>query len=180
MQFNKSVLTAALLTVSSLAAVSANAAEVSDKFEVKIKIKSVCTVNAKVGANDVNFDEVVAGTAATASAATPLTVSCSKNTPYIVNLTPSNNNKLGLGEMKGPNAVAGTTLIPYQLRKAAGESAAIWGNEGTLVAAGNGIAGTGQGTTTPITHTVYATTTASATDVTPGSYVDTVTVSVTY
>lgn len=179
MQFKKNLLTATLLAAASLTAVSANAAVTADKtFQVKIKITSVCTVDATVGANDVDFGQVVAGTAATTQAATPLTVSCSKNTPYIVNLTPSNANVNGLGEMKGPGG--GTTEIPYQLRKAAGESAAVWGNQGTLTTVGNGIAGTGLGVNSPITHTVYATATADATDVPTGNYVDTVTVNVTY
>ena len=179
MQFKKNLLTATLLAAASLTAVSANAAVTADKtFQVKIEITSVCTVDATIGANDVDFGQVVAGTAATALATAPLTVSCSKNTPYIVNLTPSNANTDGLGQMKGPGT--GTTEIPYQLRKAAGESAAVWGNQGTLTTAGNGIAGTGLGVNSPITHTVYATATAAATDVPTGNYVDTVTVNVTY
>lgn len=178
MKFNKTLLTAALLTVGSLSAFSANAVDVSKQFEVKIEITSVCTVSAAIGTNDVNFGQVVAGVAATAQAATPLTVSCSKNTPYIVNLTPSNASTSGLGDMKGPGT--GTTSIPYQLRKASGAAAAVWGNAGTLAIEGNGIAGTGQGVTTPVTHIVYASATALATDVQPGSYKDTVTVKVTY
>lgn len=178
MQFKKNLFAVTLFAIAGLTVVSANAADVSKQFDVKIEITSVCTVNATVGTNDVNFGQVVAGTAATAQAATPLTVSCSKNTPYIVNLTPSNANVNGLGEMTGPGA--GTTVVPYQLRKAAGESGPVWGNQGTLTIAGNGIAGTGQGVTTPINHIVYATTTADATDVEPGTYKDTVTVNVTY
>lgn len=178
MQFKKNLFAVTLFTIASLTAVSANAIDVSKQFDVKIEITSVCTVDATIGTNDVDFGQVVAGTAATAEAATPLTVSCSKNTPYVVNLTPSNANAQGLGEMTGPGA--GTTVVPYQLRKAAGESAAVWGNQGNLTTAGNGIAGTGQGVTTPINHIVYATTTAAATDVEPGTYKDTVTVKVTY
>ncbi|WP_348549689.1 spore coat protein U domain-containing protein [Psychrobacter sp. KFRI-CH2-11] len=178
MQFKENLLAATLFAIASLTAVSANAADVSKQFDVKIEITSVCTVNATIGTNDVNFGQVVAGTAATAQAATPLTVSCSKDTPYIVNLTPSNANVNGLGEMKGLGV--GTTLIPYQLRKAEGESAEEWGSQGTLTTEGNGIAGTGLGVNSPITHTVYATATAAATDVAPGIYKDTVTVKVTY
>lgn len=178
MQFKENLLAATLFAIASLTVVSANAADVSKQFDVKIEITSVCTVNATVGANDVNFGQVVAGTAATAQAATPLTVSCSKNTPYIVNLTPSNANVNGLGGMTGPGV--GNTSIPYQLRKAEGDSAAVWGSQGTLTTEGNGIAGTGKGVTTPVKHIVYATTTAAATDVAPGTYKDTVTVKVTY
>lgn len=178
MQFKENLLAATLFAIAGLTVVSANAADVSKQFDVKIEITSVCTVNATVGTNDVNFGQVVAGTAATAQAATPLTVSCSKNTPYIVNLTPSNANVNGLGGMTGPGV--GNTSIPYQLRKAEGESAAVWGSQGTLITVGNGIAGTGLGVNSPITHTVYATATAAATDVAPGIYKDTVTVKVTY
>lgn len=178
MQFKENLFAATLFTIASLTAVSANAADVSKQFDVKIEITSVCTVDATVGVNDVDFGQVVAGTAATVRAATPLTVSCSKNTPYIVNLTPSNANVSGLGGMTGPGIE--TTSIPYQLRKAAGESAAVWGNQGNLTTLGNGIAGTGKGVTTSVSHIVYATVTKLATDVAPGTYKDTVTVKVTY
>lgn len=178
MQFKERLLAATLFALAGLNVVSANAADVSKQFDVKIEITSVCTVNATAGTNDVNFGQVVAGTAAKAQAATPLTVSCSKNTPYIVNLTPSNANVNGSGNMTVPGV--GNTSIPYQLRKAEGESAAVWGSQGTLTTVGNGIAGIGLGVNNPITHTVYATATAAATDVAPGIYKDTVTVKVTY
>ena len=172
MQFNKSLLTATLLAAASLTAVS-NAADATGKFNVNITITSTCAVNAVLGTNDINFGTVIAGAAASAQSATAFTVACSKGTPFIVNLTPSNNSKVGLGAMLGTGG-----SVPYQLSKTAGGSA--WGNEGTTTTEGNGFAGVGTGTATPINHTVYAAVSAAATNVAPGAYTDVVAVKVTY
>ena len=174
MSFQKSLLTATLLAAASLTAVSnANAADATGKFNVNITITSTCAVNAVLGTNDINFGTVIAGAAASAQSATAFTVACSKGTPFIVNLTPSNNSKVGLGAMLGTGG-----SVPYQLSKTAGGSA--WGNEGTTTTEGNGFAGVGTGTATPINHTVYAAVSAAATNVAPGAYTDVVAVKVTY
>ena len=172
MSFQKSLLTATLLAAASLTAVS-NAADATGKFNVNITITSTCAVNAVLGTNDINFGTVIAGAAASAQSATAFTVACSKGTPFIVNLTPSNNSKVGLGAMLGTGG-----SVPYQLSKTAGGSA--WGNEGTTTTEGNGFAGVGTGTATPINHTVYAAVSAAATNVAPGAYTDVVAVKVTY
>ena len=172
MSFQKSLLTATLLAAASLTAVS-NAADATGKFNVNITITSTCAVNAVLGTNDINFGTVIAGAAASAQSATAFTVACSKGTPFIVNLTPSNNSNVGLGAMLGTGG-----SVPYQLSKTAGGSA--WGNEGTTTTEGNGFAGVGTGTATPINHTVYAAVSAAATNVAPGAYTDVVAVKVTY
>ena len=100
MQFNKSLMTAALLAIGSLAAVSANAAT-TGSFNVKIKIISTCNVNADVGAQDIDFSNVVAGTpeatVGAVTSTTALSVQCSTGTPYIVTLSPSSTNTDGTG-----------------------------------------------------------------------------------
>lgn len=176
MQFNKSLMTAALLAIGSLAAVSANAAT-TGSFNVKIKIISTCNVNADVGAQDINFGNVVAGTPeATVGAVTnttALSVQCSTGTPYIVTLSPSSNNTDGTGTMAGPG-----TAIGYKLTSnAAGTTA--WGNTGVVGAVGNSVSSTGTGVTSLNSHPVYATLTSS-TDVAIGDYSDLVTVAVLY
>ncbi|SLJ85845.1 spore coat U domain-containing protein [Psychrobacter sp. DAB_AL43B] len=179
MLFQKSLLTATLLA----AAVSANAAGTANgSFKVNLKIDSVCSAEVTNDANGVNFGTVLAGTSEATvgikSSATAVVVKCSKNAPYIVNLTPLSNagaNTTGAGTMAGP----GTDTINYQLYSNAGATT-VWGNTGTLAVVGNGVSGTGTGLLAiPNTHTVYSKLT-STTDIQLGNYSDTVKVSVTY
>ena len=183
MQFQKSLLTATLLAAASLTAVSANAAgTATGTFDVKLNITSVCSVVTKSGANDINFGSHAAGTteAAVGIAQSDLdiAVTCSKNAPYIVNLTPTSTiSTTGNGTMEGP----GDDEVDYQLYSDAAASV-VWGNTGALGAgnAGNGVTGLGDGlTAAATTHTVYARLT-STTDVQLGDYIDTVNVAVTY
>ena len=64
--------------------------------------------------------------------------------------------------------------VPYQLRRTAGPSGAIWGNVAN--ATGNGITGSGTGTST--SQTVYVT--VPSTDFMPDQYTDTVTITINY
>ena len=185
MKFQKSLLTATLFAVGSLATISTNAAVTPNSFfDVKINITSVCSVTAASGANDIDFGSYAAGTLATAidekSTAVPITVKCSKNAPYVVNLTPSNVDALGAGIMTGPLGAAAepADTVAYQLTKTTG--GAIWGNGGAIGTVGNGVGGIGAGLeAVGNPHIVYAKVTGS-TDVRPGDYKDTVTVNVTY
>ena len=187
MQLQKSLLTATLLAAGSLAAVSANAAgTASGIIDVTLNITSVCTVDtASLSAADINFGTVAAGTApAQGVSAANVSVQCSTNSPYVINLTPINvPSSTGAGVMN--RVGSGTDTVAYQLRQATGTTAAVWGNTGTLVngtaTPGNAVVGTGTGATaTATTHTIYATVDATATDVQPGDYKDTVTVAVIY
>lgn len=181
MQFNKTLLTAALLTVGGFTAISANAAgttEASD-FDVTMTVESVCSVDA-TGA-DIAFGSQDAGTPeATVGVETSgatINVLCSKGAPYIVNLTPNNvSSTTGAGTM---TSVGTTDTITYELYSDLGATVP-WGNTGTLSALGNGVSGTGAGlTVAATTHSVYAKLT-STTDVKLGSYSDTVSATVTY
>ena len=180
MQFNKSLMTAALLAVSSLAVVSANAANTTTgSFDVKITIQKTCNVAAAVGTNNILFGEHIAGSTTNlqGTAAAPIKVNCSKGTPYKLGLTSTKAaaNATGLGVMKGP--AAGTEEIGYQLRQATGATGAVWGNTGANLVSGSG---TGMSVAEVKNHTVYATVTGSSDDVTPGDYSDTVNVLMTY
>lgn len=180
MKFNKSLMTATILTAASLTVANA-AGTATGSFDVKLNITSVCTVNAAKTAQDINFGDVPAGTAISAAlisnrtSATALSVQCSKGAPYVINLSPTNvSSTTGAGSMSGPAA----DKITYQLHSdSAGKKA--WGNTSALGTAGNGVGGTGTGLSTAINHPVYSTVT-STTDVTVGAYTDTVNVSVIY
>jgi spore coat protein U-like protein len=182
MQFQKSLLTATLLAAASLTAVSANAAgTATGEFNVKLTINSVCSVDAAVGTNDISFGSVDAGTAfagvTAASSAVDIGVTCSKNAPYFINLTPQNvTSTTGAGTMNGP----GADTINYQLYSDS-EATKVWGNTATLGVVGNGVTGTGAGLapTASNKHKVYAKLT-STTDIQVGNYTDNVKVSVIY
>lgn len=182
MQFKKSLMTSMLFAIGGLAAISsANAAgTATGQFDVKLNITSVCSVDATSGAQDIDFGSHAAGTTAAevgvAQSSTDIAVTCSKNAPYIVNLTPvSTNSDDGAGTMSGP----GTDTIDYQLYSDAAATEA-WGNLGVLGTENNGVAGVGEGLTVAAnTHTVYANLT-STTDIQLGDYSDTVNVAVTY
>lgn len=186
MQFNKSVMTAALFAVAGFTAVSgAHAAgTATGQFDVKMTITSACTVSAASGANDIDFGDIAAGTAladgsiSNKAAGTALSVSCSTGAPYVINLTAATEgNTTGAGTLTGEKE--GKT-ITYQLHSDA-TGTKVWGNTGALGvgAGGNGVTGTGTGITTAIEHLVYATITGS-TDVAADNYKDTVNVSVVY
>lgn len=167
MKFNKSLLTAALLAVGSLTAISANADTKTGSFDVKLDITKTCNVTAVVGTQDITFGSRIAGaTVPEASQTTPISVNCSKGTAYNIGL-------LGTGVMTRTAAPLDT--VAYTLLKATG--GATWGNTGSEV----GGTGTGMKPAQAKTHTVFASLAAGATDdLTPGSYKDTVVVTVTY
>ena len=168
MQFNKSLMTAALLAVSSLAVVSANAATATPAtFDVKLEVLAMCNITAGA-ASDIDLGTVNDGSVKTGN--NTIAVACSSGTPYNVGLTSSTGETDGTGTLTGPG-----TAIGYVLTQTAGAAGTPWGDTvGT-----NTLAATGNGVTAANTHTVYATTTTS-TDVAPGTYDDTVTVNVTY
>ena len=174
MQFNKSLMTAALLAAASLTAVSASAAgTATGAFKVLLQVDSACTVNAAIGTqNNINFGTVNAGATpspAVATSSIPLSVQCSKASPYAIALTPvSTGNKDGTGEMK-----KGTDKVAYSLFSDLAATTA-WGSLET-----NDVEGTGEGNLVKKDHAVFAKVTGS-TDVPAGNYEDTVNVAVTY
>lgn len=168
MTFNKTLLTATMLTLGGFAAMSANAAgeTKTGTFDVNLAITSICSVTSAKVDQDISFTTSASGVAvAEASSAAPILVKCSNLTPYNVGL-------LGTGFMT--DAVS-TNKVAYSLLKTAG--GAVWGNTGTDV----GGTGTGMGPDEAKPHTVFASLAAGATDnLAVGSYKDAVTVTVTY
>ncbi|MGO2385944.1 MULTISPECIES: spore coat protein U domain-containing protein [unclassified Psychrobacter] len=168
MQFNKSLMTAALFAVGSLTAFSANAATATPKnFKVTLNVLATCNITAG-NASDIDLGTVNDGSVKTGN--NTIVVACSSGTPYNVGLTSSTNETDGTGTLTGPG-----TAIGYVLTQTAGADGTPWGD----IVDTNTLAATGNGVTADNTHTVYATTTTS-TDVVPGTYDDTVTVNVTY
>lgn len=170
MLFKKTLLASALLALGGFA-VSAGAATnpATTTFTVQLVVQKACSVSA----TDLDFGSQDS-TATNFSASTngTVTVTCSKNTPYIVGLAPSNGDANGAGEMSG---TSGET-VGYQLYQDSAHNL-VWGNSGALGTPGNEVSGTGNGfAQTPLN--VYAE--VSTANVTPGTYTDTVNVNVTY
>ena len=178
MKFSK---LAAAITLG-LAFSAANAAVANTTFVVKIAITGTCNVTTFTPVNaarDVDFGTQVASATnaalqATNDAATKLSVSCSKNHPVTLGLTPSNANATGAGSMSN-----GTDTIAYQLRKPTAAFAPAytvnWGTTGA-----DAFAFQGAGLTTPTLIPVQATIAANTLDVSAGNYTDTVTATLTY
>ncbi|MDO5624861.1 MAG: spore coat U domain-containing protein [Pseudomonadota bacterium] len=154
----------ALVAVLGSAAWASQAATTTANFQVKMAVNKTCKVTAGA-ASDIDFGAQDAGATGLSQSST-ITVRCTKTTPYTVGLLPGNTNTGGAGDM-----VNGEDKVPYQLRKTSATGAA-WGN-----VSGNWLSGTGNGTDQSLT--VWATV-AEVPYVAPGSYVDTVTVTVTY
>lgn len=143
-------------------------------FQVLIKVQKACSVTAGAASN-IDFGTVDAS-AINLTGNSSISVTCSKKTPYSVGLLPSNNNTSGAGSMAALNVapVTGNTdAVPYQLRSVSTAGT----NWGSTVGTG-AVAGTGNGTAQSIP--VFATIPGTGANVTPDSYIDTVTVQVTY
>ncbi|MGB3067617.1 MAG: spore coat U domain-containing protein [Ottowia sp.] len=139
-------------------------------FQVKMTIVKACSVTAGT-ASDIDLGSVLS-TAVNVSGSNTISVTCSKNTPYFIGLQPTGTNTNGAGEMVSATT---TDKVPYQLHSASA-TGPVWGNTATPTAVGNGVADTGTGAAK--THTVYAV--AASANFTPGSYADTVTVTINY
>lgn len=137
---------------------------------MKADFKAQCKINGAIA--DIDFG-TQPGTATNLQGSTNLTVQCTRTTPYAIGLLPGNGNTTGAGVM-----VNGGNQVAYQLRKAAGMSAAVWGNTTAIAPglAGNGVQGTGTGNNQNLT--IYAT--VASANAPAGNYLDTVTVTVNY
>lgn len=171
MTFNKTLQTATLLALGGFAAMSANAVSpATSSFGVSMEVDSICTVNAPP--TDVVFAKTEAGKATTAvNATTNLILNCSKGAIATIGLTPESSGlEDGTGYMLG--GVGSLEKVHYKLTSdSAGDTA--WGTTTTVSTAA--FADYATAISTPI----YLTVTSDA-DVTPGSYSDTIDISVTY
>ncbi|QIL73670.1 spore coat protein U domain-containing protein [Diaphorobacter sp. HDW4B] len=144
---------------------SAHAGSETTTFNVKITITDNCTITG-LAASDVDFGSVVRSNTAP-DAQGNLVVICSSGTPYTVGLNNGANYNGTLRTM-----ILGTNQIPYALYKDAGRTDA-WGSAGTALFSGTG---TGNGVNLP----VYGRISTGATNVPAGSYIDTVTATLSY
>jgi spore coat protein U-like protein len=139
--------------------------EASPGFAVSAVVQARCTVSA----TDLNF-----GTAgilgAAVDATNTISVSCTRDAPYQIGLGVGlNDGGLGIGARK---MKAGSGTIGYQLYRDAGRSM-VWGNSLDVDTKG------GSGTGGTDNHTVYGRVPAQTTPA-PGTYSDTVVVTVEY
>ena len=171
MQFKKSLMTATLLTIGGFAAMSsANAGETTSEFGVSMEVDSICTVDAPPAA--VVLAKTEAGKATTAvTATTALVLNCSKGSVATIGLTP-----VSTGSLDGTGTLLGglETLeeVAYKLTSGSAGGTA-WGTTDTISTAE--FANYATAISTPIFLTV-----TDAADVTPGSYTDTINISVAY
>lgn len=140
-------------------------------FVVKATVDSSCYISAT---SDINLGSHLAGTVIEGNNQNAIAVTCTKNTPYNIGLSPSNQNINGAGILTGTSGNSDT--IDYQLRAAPGLNGQLWGDTATSNNTKNGVAGIGSGL--PKTHTVYVT--VPNTDVKPDRYSDIVSVTVNY
>ncbi|MGE6245888.1 spore coat protein U domain-containing protein [Psychrobacter proteolyticus] len=176
MQFNKTLLAVTLLTAGGFATISnANAAEpnpATSSFGVQTTVQSICTVKEAPAA--ITFDSVQAGQATTnMQKVTNLTLNCSKGDVATISLkSRSSGTTDGFGYMLG--GVDTLEQVSYKLTSDANGSNPWGAAEGNTVA--TEIA---TDYATDITTSIYLTMNNTA-DVTPGTYTDTIDVSVAY
>lgn len=166
MTFNKTLLTATMLTLGGFAAMSANAAgkTASNTFDVGLKVDSSCIVST---GSAINL-EIVAGIQPEVGHST-FDVACSKDTAYTISMFPGGVTKAGIGTMIG--TLTNEDTITYQLATEA---------TGTTVWTDNVKGSTGNGMAQPETFNVYAKVTSDIQDILPDTYSQSVTVSVAY
>lgn len=129
-------------------------------ISARAMVSNACSVS--VSATNIDFGSQPA-TATNLSSSNTITVDCLPGTAYTVGLTPSNGSNIGSGVMKR----TGTDTVPYQLHSVS-ENGPNWGNS-----AGYLVSGTSTGKLS-----AYAT--VGSANHTPGTYSDTVTISVNY
>ena len=179
MQFNKSLMTATLVTIGGFAAMSSvNAAPSAapnpaiSSFKVNLTVNPICTVKASPA--DVELGNIDAGQAtSTVTSQTALVLNCSTGAIANIGLTPASTSSAdGTGNLLGGKDSLET--IAYKLTSVSAEGTSWGGGEGNTVATAAALK-----YATDISTAIFVTVTDDA-DVTPDAYTDTVNVSVVY
>lgn len=172
MQFNKPLMTATLITISSFATISStNAETATGEFEIGLVVQSVCNLTAGSSSN-IDLGNVGDGSVKTGT--NNISVACSTGTPYKIGFLARNDGGAGgVGVLKGTKNDGAISIIYKLTKDVAGVTP--WGN----TAGTNTMDATGTGFLAAVSYPVYATTTGS-TDVVPDTYSDMVDVTVTY
>lgn len=152
-----------------LFSVAATAGTASNTFQATATVTSACTVSGSV----LNFGSAIDPLAVPTpvDATSTLSVQCTNTTPYTVALN-AGSNAGGASNFTARTMKSGANSLGYQLYLDTGRST-IWG-DGT---ASSTSSGTGTGSTQSLT--IYGRLPSLA-NVIPGSYTDTVTVTVSY
>ena len=143
----------------------AQAATSTATFAVQVSITATCTINS---AGTLNFGSVGLLSANTDQTST-IQVTCTNTTPYNIGLDAGTGTGATVATRK---LTSGSKTINYTLYSDSGRTT-VWGN----TISSNTVAATGSGAAQ--NYTVYGRTPAQTTPA-PGSYSDTITVTVTY
>lgn len=136
-------------------------------FQVLLTITKACSVTS---GTPITFTPV-ASTSGRVTAHADISVNCSKDTPYTIGLSPSNDDLNGSGLLAGTLST-NNDKVPYQLAK--DTTGTVWGSDvGT-----SSIIVSSKGTGGPQPFTVYAV--VANANFTADSYSDTVTVKLNY
>ncbi len=159
-----------LLIVALLVPCLAGATTAGNTFQVTATVISSCTVSGTT----LNFGSAIdaLATATPLDATSTLSVQCTNTTPYAVSLN-AGSNAGGASNFSARAMKSGTRSLPYQLYVDVGHSS-VWG-DGTASSATS--SGTGTGNVQSLS--IYGRLPSLA-NVVPGSYSDTVTVTITY
>jgi spore coat protein U-like protein len=133
-------------------------------------VSNDCSVSAL---GDADLGTAPAGRGAV-TGSTTISVRCPTGTAFNIGLRPSNDNSNGAGVLQGSTGTgAGAATLAYQLRQGSA-SGPVWGNTASASGPGNGVGGTGNG----MEQTFPVFVSVPQTNVTPGTYRDTVIVTV--
>lgn len=153
------------------ATVGAHAATDSTTFQVKITITETCDIHTTT-ATEVNFGSHARSTGLW-DAAGNLVVNCSLGTPYAIALNAGLNSTGATATATNRQMVLSGNFVPYGLYRDAGRTL-FWG----AVSGTDTLSGTG--TAANVNTPVYGRVPAASTNVPAGTYVDTVTATITY
>jgi len=143
-----------------------------ETFTVQATVINSCEITTT---NDVNLGDYPANKKnISGSNINAISITCTKDSPYTIGLTPSSASTTGAGVMSG--TAGNNDKVPYQLRSVPGLNGKIWGNTATFTNIGNGVKDVGNGLVQ--NKTVYVT--VPSADFKPDTYSDTVTINVNY
>ena len=143
-----------------------HATSTTTTFTVQATIVATCTINS---ASTLNFGNNIGVLAANVDQSSTIQVTCTNTTPYTIGLDAGTGSGATLAARK---LTSGGATINYSLYTTSGYST-VWG----VTAGTDTVAGTGNGTGQ--SYTVYGRIPPQTTPA-PGTYTDTITVTVTY
>jgi spore coat protein U-like protein len=161
------------LALGAVAAGVAQSATTTTTFAVTATVNSTCSATATA----LPFGAYTPG-AGGLTANSTISVKCTKNSPYTIALNAGTGAGAAFATGRFMTVTAGSNTLQYNLYTAA-SFGTVWGDGSGATAT---VAGTGAGVGTANTATVYGRLLDNATNqlAVPGSYSDTITVTVTY